>query len=87
MPQQSLKESLDEARKLTASSLWALRFAWSKHWLFIAGLTAIALANGLLCRFDPNWIAFGPPLVSTAEQIEEMAAIFEQSLGETLASL
>src|SRR3954451_2677715 len=28
-----------------------------------------ALANGLLCRFDPNWIAFGPPLVSTAEQV------------------
>ncbi len=21
-----------------------------------------ALANGLLCRFDPHWIAFGPPL-------------------------
>ena len=22
-----------------------------------------ALAHGLLCRFDPHWIAFGPPLV------------------------
>ena len=22
-----------------------------------------ALENGLLCRFDPHWIAFGPPLV------------------------
>src|SRR6478735_1827946 len=33
-----------------------------------------ALANGLLCRFDPNWIAFGPALISTAEQIEEMVA-------------
>ena len=22
-----------------------------------------ALANGLLCRFDPHWIAFGPPLI------------------------
>jgi adenosylmethionine-8-amino-7-oxononanoate aminotransferase len=45
-----------------------------------------ALANGLLCRFDPNWIAFGPPLVVTAEQIEEMLAILDQSLGEVLAN-
>src|SRR5258708_1046045 len=43
-----------------------------------------ALANGLLCRFDPNWIAFGPPLVSTAEQIDEMVGLLDQSLGEVL---
>jgi adenosylmethionine-8-amino-7-oxononanoate aminotransferase len=43
-----------------------------------------ALENGLLCRFDPHWIAFGPPLVSTAEQIDEMAAILDRSLGEVL---
>jgi adenosylmethionine-8-amino-7-oxononanoate aminotransferase len=43
-----------------------------------------ALQNGLLCRFDPHWIAFGPPLVSTAEQIEEMVAILDQSMGEVL---
>lgn len=43
-----------------------------------------ALENGLLTRFDPHWLAFGPPLVSTAEQIDEMAAIFERSLGEVL---
>jgi adenosylmethionine-8-amino-7-oxononanoate aminotransferase len=46
-----------------------------------------ALANGLLCRFDPNWIAFGPPLVVTAEQIEEMVELLDRSLGETLAEL
>lgn len=46
-----------------------------------------ALENGLLCRFDPNWIAFGPPLVSTAEQIDEMAAILDRSLGEVLGEL
>jgi adenosylmethionine-8-amino-7-oxononanoate aminotransferase len=45
-----------------------------------------ALANGLLCRFDPNWLAFGPALVSTAEQIEEMLALLDRSLGEVLAS-
>jgi adenosylmethionine-8-amino-7-oxononanoate aminotransferase len=43
-----------------------------------------ALQNGLLCRFDPHWIAFGPPLVSTAEQIEEMVAILDRSMGDVL---
>jgi adenosylmethionine-8-amino-7-oxononanoate aminotransferase len=43
-----------------------------------------ALTNGLLCRFDPHWIAFGPPLNSTAEQIDEMVAILDRSLGEVL---
>src|SRR5215212_8458569 len=43
-----------------------------------------ALENGLLCRFDPHWIAFGPPLVSTAEQVDEMVALLDRSLGEVL---
>src|SRR5947209_15589540 len=43
-----------------------------------------ALENGLLCRFDPHWIAFGPPLVVTAEQIDEMVAILDRSMGEVL---
>jgi adenosylmethionine-8-amino-7-oxononanoate aminotransferase len=46
-----------------------------------------ALANGLLCRFDPNWLAFGPPLVVTREQLEEMLAVLDQSIGEALATL
>lgn len=43
-----------------------------------------ALENGLLCRFDPHWLAFGPPLVSTAEQIDEMLAVLERSLDQVL---
>ncbi len=43
-----------------------------------------ALQNGLLCRFDPHWIAFGPPLVSTEEQIDEMVALLDRSMGEVL---
>jgi adenosylmethionine-8-amino-7-oxononanoate aminotransferase len=43
-----------------------------------------ALENGLLCRFDPHWIAFGPSLVSTAEQIDEMVSILDKSMGEVL---
>jgi adenosylmethionine-8-amino-7-oxononanoate aminotransferase len=46
-----------------------------------------ALAHGLLCRFDPHWIAFGPPLIVTAEQIDEMVAILDRSLGEVLGEL
>jgi adenosylmethionine-8-amino-7-oxononanoate aminotransferase len=45
-----------------------------------------ALRNGLLCRFDPHWLAFGPPLTSTAEQIDEMLEILDQSMGEVLSS-
>lgn len=46
-----------------------------------------ALEHGLLCRFDPNWIAFGPALVATAEQIDEMVAILDRSLGEVLEEM
>jgi 4-aminobutyrate aminotransferase-like enzyme len=43
-----------------------------------------ALANGLLCRFDPHWIAFGPPLVVTAEEIDDMVAVLDRSLGDVV---
>lgn len=46
-----------------------------------------ALANGLLCRFDPHWLAFGPPLVVTTEQLEEMLAVLDKSIGEALATM
>jgi adenosylmethionine-8-amino-7-oxononanoate aminotransferase len=44
-----------------------------------------ALENGLLTRFDPNWLALGPPLTVTDEQIDEMVAILERSIGDCLA--
>ncbi len=44
-----------------------------------------ALENGLLFRFDPHWIALGPPLVTTPEEIDEIVAILERSLQEVLA--
>jgi adenosylmethionine-8-amino-7-oxononanoate aminotransferase len=46
-----------------------------------------ALEHGLLCRFDPHWIAFGPPLVVTAEEIDDMVAILDLSLGEILSDV
>lgn len=62
----------------------ATKKSYSKATNFGVRVGRRALEHGLLCRFDPNWIAFGPPLVSTAEQIDEMLAILEQSLGEVL---
>jgi adenosylmethionine-8-amino-7-oxononanoate aminotransferase len=46
-----------------------------------------ALAHGLLTRFDPHWLAVGPPLVATAEHIDEIVAILDRSMGEVLAEL
>ncbi|MFO0907946.1 MAG: aspartate aminotransferase family protein [Isosphaeraceae bacterium] len=43
-----------------------------------------ALEHGLLCRFDPHWIAFGPPLVSTEAEIDAMVGVLDRSLGEVL---
>ena len=43
-----------------------------------------ALQNGLLLRYDPNWIAFGPALIVTAAEIDQMVAILEQSIREVL---
>jgi adenosylmethionine-8-amino-7-oxononanoate aminotransferase len=43
-----------------------------------------ALQHGLLCRFDPNWIAFGPPLISTSDQIDEMVAALDRSIGDVV---
>jgi adenosylmethionine-8-amino-7-oxononanoate aminotransferase len=46
-----------------------------------------ALERGLLCRFDPHWIAFGPPLVVTPEHVDEIVAILDRSLEDVLAAL
>ena len=46
-----------------------------------------ALHNGLLLRYDPHWIAFGPPLIVTTADIDQMVAILEQSIREVLREL
>jgi adenosylmethionine-8-amino-7-oxononanoate aminotransferase len=43
-----------------------------------------ALANGLLCRFDPHWLAFGPALNVTADQLGEMIGLLDRTIGEVL---
>jgi len=46
-----------------------------------------ALRNGLLLRFDPHWVAFGPPLVVTESEIDQMVGILELSIREVLREL
>ena len=43
-----------------------------------------ALANGLLLRFDPHWLAFGPPLIVTEADLDQMVAVLELSIREVL---
>ena len=43
-----------------------------------------ALQNGLLLRFDPHWIAFGPPLVASETDVDQMVDILELSMREVL---
>ncbi len=46
-----------------------------------------ALANGLLTRFDPHWMAFGPPLVVTENDVDQIVAILDRSISETLEAI
>ncbi len=46
-----------------------------------------ALGNGLLTRFDPHWIALGPPLILTEDQADEIVSILDQSISEVMAEL
>lgn len=45
-----------------------------------------ALENGLLTRFDPHWMALGPPLVIDEQQVEELFQILDRTIAEVLAS-
>ncbi len=46
-----------------------------------------ALENGLLTRFDPNWLALGPPLVLTEKQADEIVSILDRTISEVLSAL
>jgi adenosylmethionine-8-amino-7-oxononanoate aminotransferase len=46
-----------------------------------------ALHNGLLLRYDPTWVAFGPPLIVTTGDIDRMVGILEQSIREVLREM
>jgi adenosylmethionine-8-amino-7-oxononanoate aminotransferase len=46
-----------------------------------------ALENGLLFRFDPHWLAFGPALISTPEDIDQILRLLEISIREVLAAV
>jgi adenosylmethionine-8-amino-7-oxononanoate aminotransferase len=45
------------------------------------------LDHGLLLRFDPHWVAFGPALIVTEADVDQMVDILEQSVREVLREL
>lgn len=45
-----------------------------------------ALELGLLCRFDPHWIAFGPALIATADDIDQIITLFTQALMDVMST-
>jgi adenosylmethionine-8-amino-7-oxononanoate aminotransferase len=44
-----------------------------------------ALANGLLTRFDPHWLALGPALIVNEDHVAEIIEILDRSVGQVLA--
>jgi adenosylmethionine-8-amino-7-oxononanoate aminotransferase len=46
-----------------------------------------ALANGLLTRFDPHWLALGPPLVIDERHVNKIVEILDRSIGQVLTEL
>ncbi len=48
---------------------------------------AEAQARGLIIRHDPEWFAMAPPLIVTAEELDAMCDILEQSIGAVLGRL
>lgn len=48
---------------------------------------AEAQARGLIIRHDPDWIALAPPLIVTAEELDAMLDILEDSVQAALESL
>jgi adenosylmethionine-8-amino-7-oxononanoate aminotransferase len=44
-----------------------------------------AMEKGLILRFDPDWIAFAPPLIMSDAEMDQMMDIFTESAREVLA--
>jgi len=46
-----------------------------------------ALEKGLIIRYDPNWVALAPPLITSSEEANRMMDIFSESVTEVLKSI
>ena len=46
-----------------------------------------AMHRGLILRHDPDWLALAPPLVVSQDELDEMMAILEASIGTVLERL
>lgn len=43
--------------------------------------------RGLILRHDPEWVAFAPPLIVNAEEVDAMCAILDDAIGAALDEL
>jgi adenosylmethionine-8-amino-7-oxononanoate aminotransferase len=46
-----------------------------------------ALENGLITRFDPTWMALGPPLVVTEQDVDQIVSVLDRSTEQVLAEV
>jgi len=49
-----------------------------------AALKRTAVENGLILRVDPTWFAVAPALIAEKQDIDEMCALIERSLAQSL---
>jgi len=63
----------------------ATRQAWPENVRIGMQIGEECMARGLIIRFDPDWIALAPPLVTTKDEIDEMIWILEASIEAVLS--
>lgn len=70
--------------------LWAVEFARdpatkARFGVPIGKLIGLeAQRRGLITRYDADWVALAPPLIVTAEELDAMCAILDESIGVVL---
>jgi len=60
---------------------------FDEHLKFGVQVGRNALQKGLIIRFDPNWVAFAPPLTIENQEVDLMMKIFKESLEATLKTV
>ncbi|GAG46058.1 unnamed protein product [marine sediment metagenome] len=70
---------------LSSCRIWKTRRAFPPERRFGKRAEKRLMDAGLILRCDPNWIAFGPPLITTLDQADEMVDIFVRCLADEIA--
>lgn len=65
----------------------ATKEAWPQHIPIGRLIGEECLERGLIIRFDPDWFALAPPLVTTREELDEMLDLLEAAIAAVLSRL